>query len=310
MYKDNCKNNAVKLKLFVNNDWNWVAIAFVPRDGKNINKQLGKGRKMSVPTLEKKNKKYFLRFAFEEEVKLNKTDIKDQKILAVDLGINTDATCSVMTADGTILARKFINFKDVKDQMYHKLDKIKENQQKFGSGNNIQKLWRQVKFRNDELTEKTAKAIIDLVVKHNCQVIVFEHLNFKGKKRGSRKQRLAIWRSNGIQHKVELKAHREGIRISTVSPWGTSSQAFDGSGKVQRGKYGNLPSYSLCKFSTGKIYNCDLNASYNIGARYYIREYLKIISKEKINQAVANDPDIKRRTLGTLNTLKNLLKVL
>ena len=48
---------------------------------------------MSAPTLEKKNKKWFLRFAFEENVTLKKTD---NTIMAIDLGINTDATCSIM----------------------------------------------------------------------------------------------------------------------------------------------------------------------------------------------------------------------
>ena len=71
---------------------------------------------MSVPTLEKKNRKWFLRFAFEEQVELNKTPLEEQRILAVDLGINTDATCSVMNIDGAILARKFINFASDKDR--------------------------------------------------------------------------------------------------------------------------------------------------------------------------------------------------
>ena len=29
--------------------------------------------------------------------------------------------------------------------------------------------------------------------------------------------------------------------------------------------------YDVCVFKSGKIYNCDLSASYNIGARYFIR---------------------------------------
>ena len=52
--------------------------------------------------LEKKNKKWFLRFAFEGQAKLNDTKLEKRRILAVDLGVNTDAVCSVMTKDGTI----------------------------------------------------------------------------------------------------------------------------------------------------------------------------------------------------------------
>ena len=48
----------------------------------------------------------------------------------------------------------------------------------------------------------------------------------------------------------------------------TSRLAYDGSGKVLRGKESDrtTDNYSICEFSTGKIYHCDLNASYNIGA--------------------------------------------
>jgi hypothetical protein len=65
-----------------------------------------------------------------------------------------------------------------------------------------------------------------------------------------------------------------GIRVSHVNAWNTSSLAYDGTGKVERGVNHN---YSICRFTTGKVYNCDLNASYNIGARYFIREIIKTL---------------------------------
>lgn len=43
--------------------------------------------------------------------------VDDRRICAVDLGLNTDAVCSIMTADGTVLARKFINFASEKDHL-------------------------------------------------------------------------------------------------------------------------------------------------------------------------------------------------
>ena len=36
---------------------------------------------------------------------------KEKTILSIDMGINTDATCTVMKTDGTIFARKFIEGK-------------------------------------------------------------------------------------------------------------------------------------------------------------------------------------------------------
>ena len=50
-------------------------------------------------------------------------------------------------------------------------------------------------------------------------------------------------------------------------------------------------------FPNKKFYNCDLNASYNIGARYFYREFYKEKNKEL-------DKPI---TEITLNDLKNLV---
>lgn len=310
-YKDNMfisrnlDSDKVQLKLFINNDWKWVDIKLKHTDMQYIRKHL-QNTKMSVPTLEKKHHKWFLRFAFEEDVKL-----KDTKniILAIDLGINTDATCSVMKKDGTILARKFINFASEKDRLNHTLNKIKKVSQKYGS-HNTTKLWRIAKFKNDELSRKVAKAIVDYAVEQNVDIIVFEHLDTKGKKKGSKKQKLQMWQKNTIQNIVENKAHKNGIRISKICAWNTSALAYDGSGKVLRGKDAGFSSYELCKFQDGKTYNCDLSASYNIGARYFIRELEKSISAKEWSNLKAKVPSCGKRTLNTYNTLIELLKII
>lgn len=308
MYLDGCEDDSVKLKLFVNNDWNWVEVKLKHTDVVSIQKHM-KSAKMSVPTLEKKNKKWFLRFAFEEKVELNKTKLEEQRILAVDLGINADATCSVMNMEGTILAREFINFASDKDQLYHTLNKIKKIQQKYGS-NNVAKLWRYAKFHNDELARKIANAITNTAIRHNCDVIVFEYLNTNGRKPGYQKQKLNMWKKNTIQNIVEHKAHKNGIRVSRVCAWGTSKLAYDGSGKVLRGKKANLNTYELCQFSSGKIYNCDLSASYNIGARFFIREMQKILPVKVWSDIVAKVPECQKRTQCTYNTLLEINKVI
>lgn len=307
MYRNDCESDAVRLKLFVNNDWNWIEVKLKHTDIVSIQKHMT-NTKMSVPTLEKKNKKWFLRFAFEEKVELNKTKLEEQRILAVDLGINTDATCSVMSIDGAILTREFIDFASDKDQLYHTLNKIKKVQQKYGS-NNTTKLWRYAKFHNEELARKIAGAITDTAIKYNCDVIVFEYLDMKGKKRGSKKQRLHMWKKNTIQDIVEHKAHKNSIRISHVCAWGTSRLAFDGSGRVMRGEEANLDTYELCKFPNGKIYNCDLSASYNIGARYFIREIQKSMSVKMWSDIVAKVPECQKRTQCTYNTLLAIHRV-
>ena len=304
---DNINSDIVQLKLFINNDWNWVIVKLKHTDMQYIRKHF-LHKKMSVPTLEKKHHKWYLRFAFEEDVKLNNTSIEQQTILAVDLGINTDATCSVMKSDGTILARKFINFASDKDQITHTLNKIKGVSQKYGSYNTT-KLWRVARFRNEELARKIAKTITDYAIEQNVDVIVFEHLDTKGDKKGKYKQKLHMWKKNTIQNLVEHKAHRNGIRISHICAWNTSRLAYDGSGVVLRGKDVGFNTYELCKFTNGRTYNCDLSASYNIGARYFIRELEKSISAKKWSLIQAKVPECVKRTQCTYNTLLEINKV-
>ena len=96
--------------------------------------------------------------------------------------------------------------------------------------------------------------------------------------------------------------HRLGKRISRICAWGTSKLAYDGSGEVERDE----KNYSLCKFKTGKKYHCDLSASYNIGARYFIREILKSLSVTSRLDMEAKVPSCSKRTTCTLATLISL----
>ncbi len=61
-----------------------------------------------------------------------------------------------------------------------------------------------------------------------------------------------------------MKWSELGGKVVFVNPRGTSSYAYDGSGKLKR----SSQNYELAVFSSGKQYNCDLSASYNIGARF------------------------------------------
>ena len=76
------------------------------------------GKRTAAPVLEKRHRKYFLRFSYTEEVPITKAPVKEQIICSVDLGINTDAVCTIMWSDGTVLGRKFIDFPSEKDRMY------------------------------------------------------------------------------------------------------------------------------------------------------------------------------------------------
>ena len=95
-----------------------------------------------------------------------------------------------------------------------------------------------------------------------------------------------------MQEITEHQAHRLGMRISRVCAWKTSAYAFDGSGRVTR----DPKNHSLAVFRNGKQYNCDLSASYNIGARYFIRELLKPVPETERSVLEAKVPAVQRRT--------------
>ena len=102
------------------------------------------------------------------------------------------------------------------------------------------------------------------------------------------------------------------MHISRINAWGTSRLAFDGSGMVLRGKESERTegNYSLCEFQNGKLYNCDLNATYNIGARYFIRELLKPLPATARLLVEAKVPQCSKRSTCSLSTLISLHAVL
>ena len=311
LYKDNMyirtDDNTARIKIFHKNDWIWLDVELNNQDVKYIQNHC-KFKKEYVPTLKKQGKCWYLVFPFEDKVEFQKLDIQDQIICAVDLGLNNNATCSIMQSNGTVVGRKFVNLATEKDHLYKALNRVKKAQQ--NGARRCSTLWKHVNDLNTDISRKTAKDIIDFAVLYNVDVIVFEYLDTQGKKNGKGKQKLALWRKQEIQKLVEHKAHILGIRISHICAWNTSKLAFDGSGKVERGTYVQNGvekyNYSICTFPNGKQYHCDLNASYNIGARYFIRELLKSDSVMRRLPSQTKDSDYGTGTTRTLSTLIRL----
>ena len=302
MYRDSSyvrvDDDTARIKVFMRNTWDWLTVSLRRSDVDYIRKHCA-GRSECVPVLRKRGKEWYLDFSFEENVKLADKPASKQKILAVDLGINNAATVCVMAWDGTILGRRFLKLPGEYDSLEHAINRIKKAQQ--NGAWKMPGLWARARGINDRIAVLTAQYIIDIAAENEVDVIVFEHLELSGRKRGSKKQRLHHWRVQYVQQMVTDKAHRAGIRISRVNAWGTSRYAYDGSGKVLRGKESDKTggSYSMCEFTTGKIYNCDLNATYNIGARYYIRELIKSLPETERLALEAKVPSIARRSTCT-----------
>ena len=305
-YKGNLFRNfdpirqTIELKVFKNGDWVYEVYKLKTSDCTYYQTYLT-GKKQNIPIIQKKGRRFYATFSYEEETSLIPEE-SIHKICAVDLGLGTDATCSIMDKDGTVYARKFISFSKEHDRLDTQLGRIKRNQ-KRGSRHN-KTLWRKVSGISQDIADKTAQAIFEFGNEYGVDAFVLEYLDFKGK---NAVKRAHFWRYKRIYKVLSQKAHRNGLRIACVNARNTSRLAFDGSGWSKRGREitSNTP-YSLMQFTTGKIYNADLNASYNIGARYFIRSLFKTVTATQRLVLEAKVPQATKRSTCTLSHLINL----
>ncbi|MCD8204406.1 MAG: hypothetical protein LUC16_01060 [Coprobacillus sp.] len=311
MYKDNMYSDtgrySARIKIYDGCIWKWLDITFRKSDVDYIKRHCPDQKRLS-PTLIRRGKKWNLRFSFEKKVTLNDIPVKDRLILSVDLGVNNACVCTVMSADGAVHGRKFLKLPVETDRLWTAINRIKKAQQH--GARKTPRLWEKANGINRDISAKTAAFIMRTAELYSVNVIVFEYLDLNEKKRGSKKQQLHLWKARDVQRKVEHKALALGMRISRVNAWNTSRLAFDGSGFVKRGMYMQdglkQYNYSVCVFQNGKTYNCDLNAAYNIGARYFVREILKSLPETARLALEAKVPSAGKRSTSTLSTLFSL----
>ena len=293
-------SKTIELKVFKNGDWVFDTYGLKTSDCTYYQKYLI-NKKQNVPVIQKKGKRFYATFSYEEKVNLVSQE-SIQKICSVDLGLNNDAVCSIMGKDGTVYARRFISLSEEHDHLSTQIGRIKRNQ-KRGSRHN-KTLWRKVAGISQDIADKTAKAVLDFGKQHGADVFVLEYLDFKGK---NIIKRVHFWRYKRIFRVLTHKAHQNGLRVARVNARNTSRLAFDGSGRSKRGhEISSKTPHSIIQFSTGKIYNADLNASYNIGARYLINQLLKTVTVTQRLTLEAKVPQVVKRSTCTLSSLINL----
>ena len=308
MYREG-EGYCAQIKVYIRNTWDWLSVSLRKSDVNYVKKHCS-SMKQSSPTLTKRGKEWFLDFLYESDVTLSSKPVAERAVLGVDLGINNSCTCTCLLSDGTVAGRRFLRLPAEEDCLKKAVGRIKKAQQ---HGNRkTPRLWAVAKGINDNIAVKTAAFIMEAAAFFHADVIAFEHLDRTGRIRGSKKQRLHMWKTAYVQAMVESRAHRAGMRVSRVCAWNTSRLAFDGSGRVKRGKESDRTggNYSLCEFTTGKMYHCDLNASYNIGARYFVREITKSLPEKERLALEAKVPEAARRSTCTLSTLISLHAVL
>ncbi len=312
MYKEQMymmEDNTIRIKVRIRNTWDWIAVKIPLRDYKDLCRRCQQG-KLKSPQLVFKYNKFYLAFPVEYECEeMCELPVQQQTILAVDLGVNRGATACVMSADGTIHERLFDPFTRERDQLNHLINRIRRVQRQTGTGNSISKVYTKLDGVKENYARQLASWINKMAVRYNVYGVVFENLKgFNNKKK--RSARIHHWCKHRIQGLASGLNYRSGIRTFYINPRNTSALAYDGSGKVERGMYVHhgkeYYNYSICVFASGKQYNCDLNASYNIGARYFIRAYQKSIPETEWSQVTAKVPDLAKRTNCTMSTLISL----
>lgn len=290
----------IELKVFKNGDWVYEVYQLKTSDCTYYLTYLT-GKKQNVPIIQKKGRRFYATFSYEEETMLIPEE-SIYKVCAIDLGLGTDATCSIMDKDGTVYARKFISFSEEHDRLDTQLGRIKRNQKRGSSHNKT--LWRKVAGISQDIADKTARVVFEFGKTHGVDAYVLEYLDFKGK---NAVKRAHFWRYKRIYKVLTNKAHQYGLRVARVNARNTSRLAFDGSGWSKRGReISSDTPYSLMQFTTGKIYNADLNASYNIGARYFIRRLFKTVTATQRLVLEAKVPQATKRSTCTLSHLINL----
>lgn len=293
------ENGDLLLKVYIRSTWDWVRVSMPSRDKKDLDRKRQLADKVLSPSLTYKYHRFYLTFPLQYPfVEFPETALQEQAVLAIDLGINRGATCSVMRADGTVLARAFDPFTSERDHLDHMLNRLRKVQRESGQGQTLSAFYTKLEGIKDNYVRKLAHWICDLAVRYDVYGVVFEHLG-RMKGRGRKKGRIHHWCKRRIQELTKGLLLRNGIRMFLVNPKNTSALAYDGSGKVSR----DQDNFSLCTFASGKRYHCDLSASYNIGARYFLRTLEKSMPATAWSELTAKVPGFPKRTNYTMGTL-------
>ena len=199
------------------------------------------------------------------------------RVCSVDQGMNKQAVCSIVSHDGTVLARKFITQSKHIDRRDKVLQQIRvKAAQTMGNGGKLsagfcKTLYNRAKGLNLHIARDTARQIVEFALAHGVHTVVFENLKGwrpkAGRKKSDLKAKFHGWLHRQLTTQAQATCEEKGLEVSFVPPRGTSAWAYDRSGKVVRSR----TNYGRCRFRSGKEYDCDLSASYNIAARFFVR---------------------------------------
>lgn len=290
-----------QIKVFSGTDWIWTKP--IPISG-HRQRHLVPDNERKSPALIVSGQACHLSVPFQ----INSNTQEDSNlVLAVDLGLNTTATATIVSSDGTVRHRAFLHYgKDI-DRRDTRLKRISRKAKRTGK---LQKgfcrgLYRKANHINRKIAQSCSRELVKLAQRFNAKTIVFERLKGwrpkGGKKRSNLKQKFKGWLHRRLTELTEMKWTELGGTVEYVLPQYTSKYAYDGSGLVSRSN----KNYALAVFSTGKRYNADLNGSLNIAARYWYKK-LKLGSRNGSEVWLDRNSNQTPRTPVTLSVLWSL----
>jgi len=293
LYKGQCYKlhgyNQVEIKVFTGTDWVWTTVQITGlRERHTVD-----SNKLLSPSLIFNQQACHLSVPFECHPEKRQPN---RNVVAVDLGINTTATVSVVTFDGTVIHREFIHPGRDIDRRDKRLKSVSVRASKtMGKGGKLHKgfcsnTYRKCRNINQQIAHIVSKRIVNIAKQFSAQAIVFENLKgwkaTGGRKRSTLRQRFHGWLKAMIRDYTEMKWQEVGGKILDVIAAYTSKLAYDGSGVVQR----DSKNYALAKFPSGKRYNADLNGSQNIAARGIIKLTRRKDSEERSSKRSGRSP--------------------
>lgn len=192
-------------------------------------------------------------FVLDVPVKLDSEDSnvdiekESNRVLAVDLGVKTQATATVVeqvecTEElSQVSTPFFIDLADKKEKLFRlknqsenvndKLQQLRETGEDHTEQfDKLLSEYRLKREKEQELREQIqhhiANTLVWLATQHNCETIVFESLedleSGKGIGGGDTSWQISTWARGSLSQKVTYKADVVDIDVETVNPWRTS----------------------------------------------------------------------------------------
>ena len=202
--------------------------------------------------------------------------LHDIRVMGIDLGVNTDATCAIYDNSTGKCTLKQIRL-PIKDKILQRQNKYKHTNNKETK----ESLRREIHALNEAYRKELAKAICQYAVENKVEFVFLEGLH----KNSTKDETAIFWNPKSTLEVIYSELHGAGIAYRSVSAANTS-QYYHKGGYVERDK----ENYSRATAPDGQIIDADANAAKNIVARGMIEIYFDSIPEEILAYMLKKQP--------------------